>query len=252
MHFGLLPLRAAAAARWPPARGGLRALAAQLPAGWTYAQLQTLARVAFLEQLQRAWRRAGSPGFMPMAAADHRPRGCASSCCAVHTTLGTGAYLLSARGLELMRSWWPPRERASAGGGLGGGAACWSLPASGCEPRPELSRAGGDADESGGWAGIKLKPSLIADHCLSRPDKYGPPLPPAEAAAAWAARRPRDTAPLRAAWQPYVATPPLVLGERSEQWAAGEPARLHAGGHWLALTLERGGRFAAGWWEALR
>lgn len=306
MHFGLLPQRAAAAASWPPAGGGLRAFVARLPAGWAYAQLQTLARVAFLQQLRSAWDLAGRPAAMPMSVAEHRPRGCASRCCARHNALGTGAYLLSAHGLNLTRAWWPLRElappasaaalRAGSGGHASTAAgaadvaldeprACWSLPEAGCESgapsvRASLRRSAptgrgqashgrtaassstaaqrersAGAEPSNGsalWAGLKLKPSLVADHCLSRVDKNGPPLTPREAAIAWAARRPRETAALRKVWQPFVATPPFVLGERAEEWAAGEPARLHAKGQWLALTLERGERFVAAWWQAIR
>jgi len=65
-----------------------------------------------------------------------------------------------------------------------------------------------------------------------------------EAQVQWAKRVPRETAGVRAAWRPYVATPPIVLGERADDWAAEEAGRLHATGAWLRLVLERGGRSA--------
>ncbi|KAG8459199.1 hypothetical protein KFE25_005710 [Diacronema lutheri] len=283
IHFGLAAPRSLAGVAWRPARGGLRAFCAHLPPDWTYAQLQSVSRLPFLVQLRAAWEQAGRPAAMPMAAAEHRPRGCGSDCCAMHTTLGTGAYLLSARGLARTRAWWPLREltepRPPAGQGarpllrrgaltLGGEArACWNLPEAGCERAaapvlrareaagPNVSRGAVGAGAADGfnlaWRSLKLKPSLVADFCLSRPDRYGPPLTLGEALAALAARRPRDTARVRAEWRPYVATPPFVLGERAEQWAAGEPQRLHAAGQWLARTLERGERFVRAWWRDL-
>jgi hypothetical protein len=216
-----------------------------------------------------------------MEVADSHPRGCAPEhhrCCAQHNAMGTGAYLLSARGLELIRGWWPlreegggeppgsdqPQDDSRAGGGgdrlvvsLVEPRACWSLPEAGCVPPLAVTGVANDSSAGsrqtssgelgGGWR--KLKPSLVADHCLSRPDLYGPPLTAREAQAQWTARVPRETAGARAAWRPYVATPPIVLGER--EWAVEEAAagRLHARGSWLALVLERGERFATGWWR---
>jgi hypothetical protein len=216
------------------------------------------------------------------ATADSRPRGCASACCAQHNAMGSGAYLLSAAGRRTLRAVWPlraaraaevrgraaGRRGAGSGGATGGfvvpGArSCWSLPAAGCEPA---------AGDNATWR--RLKPALVADHCLARLDLYGPALTAREAQSAWAAREVRRpgravvaaedrlagfAAPL--GWRPFLATPPLVLAARAASGADGGNAtvaagrrttsRLHGRSAWLALNVERGERYARSWWAAI-
>jgi hypothetical protein len=295
MQFELLPLRQHAAAAWPKAGKSLRELGHTLPRGWCLAQLQTLLRTAFLTKLRSEWERFGRPSALPMGITDSSPRGCEMRCCMQHNAMGTGAYLLSATGRDQLAAWWPlntthddtPPRLSDWRGPVGrvpdeqeftvkDARACWSIPEDGCQPWRRGEH----------WP--RLKPQLVSDHCITRPDKYGPPMTAEEATDMWRANRTRAFGKERRAWRSYVVTPPIVLGDTSSyeqpaddavferyfwpvavteqanetsarvRWrrparatATEAGTRLHGKSAWLQLNLERGAAFARKWWEEI-
>jgi len=278
-----LLLRSRAAAQWAGARAQTISSYAQqqLPSSWSYLLLFSIMRTVDLKRLKAAWEVEGRPAALPVDYAESLQRGCCSRCCAVHNALAAGAYALSSAGLQLLLQYWgedqPPR-------------ACWRLPELGCDaPRANVSKAfaashppnaafGAQAtvptalrasmlDTLQGRAGradpdlaypTRLKSFITADICLSRIDKYGPPLSREEAEEAMRAQRRRNTSSLRRQWHPFVATPSMILGDesnylpsqqRSSEVEAG-PKRLglRVGG-WLKLHLLDTNEKVRDWWQ---